>query len=228
MTKTTFSNRQTLIAGLGASLLGSSLSIVIGLYVMHDIGVRCQQLESQYLERKRLAMNAAEALVRANTQWVRGELNSESRPFENRNDALSDIAFLIARYEGRGNLRADELTQMRIVKRDLNAYRAAVLRSDTIASSASASEFAQRVVAASDSPKRAFDTLAAIAGDRANAYGEVLSASAANISKLFLLIAAVAILAGIPPALWIMHVFQAGASSASREFHPEAAAVIGY
>jgi hypothetical protein len=265
MAKSTFSNRQTLAAGLGTSLLVSSLTMGLGLCVLDDINTRGQHFKNEYLQRRQIALVAGEELTRATRSSVatadssslaragsssaegsqsgNGQGRSASMDPQDISARIAPLARALHAYEAGGPLRGDEATQVFFVKRSLAAYRKALaarletqagddLQNGTDVGDGAAQDSnvaaAQdsKVAAAQNALVRGFGRLAALAGDRASELDTMLTETIANLSRLFLLIGALAILAGIPPALWIMRVCEGESAGAGRlRAHPGNAAV---
>jgi len=225
MAKIRITQRETLIASVAASVLGSVLSIGIGLYVVHDIGDRCRQLETDYLQRKRIAMAAADELAMVRRAPAEA---ASAHPFAVSEDrlkaAMARISALLFRYQAHGEMRGEEPAQLLVIRRRMAAYRASMLPPPadlTVLTPPARRDPAE----AAESLKRALDDLASIAGERANAYGKVIDSSATHIAQLFLLIALIGILSGIPPALWVVRLLREARSQDERSCHSQAPAL---
>jgi len=215
------SQPNTLAAGLSASLFASSVTIAIGFGVLRDVGERCQELERRYLHREQIALLAAEELAREGKAIEAGKALPESGNGADPQAHLARLLRAVHSYQAPGELREEETAQIGVLVRTLQTYRQALAAPGAADGSAGAALRLDAIASGNAATRRAFGALATIAGRQASAFGSVLSATALNITNIYLLIAALGILAGIPPAMWVIHLLQRGMRQSTREFHPE-------
>jgi hypothetical protein len=210
MAKRRSSKPNTLSAGLAASVLASSVTIAIGLCVLHDVSEQCQDLERHYLHRGQIARLAAEELARTGSTLRSWQPRGDERDPLDAKAHLERMVRAVHSYGALGELREEEAAQISVVVHALDDYRQALGAASASEADASAVLKLDAVAQTNAAAGRAFDHLAAIAGQQASASGGVVSTIASNISNIYLLIAGLGILAGIPPAVWVIHLLQLG------------------